>query len=979
MRKKTALAVSLVLACGGFCAQAATESRQPLSEALASFARSSGVQIIYESSLTQDLMSQGAPAGLSREETLQRLLEGTGLTYRFLNDRTVSINGRRYAQANIRGIAATDAELGGFDGETIRLAQADEPAPEPQRINEGELAEVTVTARFREENLQQAPLAITALSAESLTDMGFTDLSQVGRAIPNTYFRQQSAAYGRSTAMFIRGVGQADFQFSQEPRTSMYIDDVYFATVFGSMFDLLDLERVEVLRGPQGTLFGRNSMGGAVRMISKQPKGDNTGRLDVSYGADDRIELRASYDTALIQDRLFLRLAGSAKKRSGYVDQVDFTCDMIARGTPQLAGLGDGMLRLRDRGANGILEATDPYLPDRLPPANQIQFNPDYLKVFGTNVVGNAGTAYGYTPGPNGDYPADLNPGIDAVSLATARSDDNALSFPARIDSLPVGGSRNCLLGTFGGEDVQAARAVLRFVASDKLEFNITGFYSDDNSEPTPISLFDIGDGMGTSNTVPGTTTGLGNIVALNDVVNYPRWGIPYDARFLTGDPFKSYATFENLATGRQWPWHSTSELYGGSVVTDYTFRDNLRAKWIVAFHHTYGEFGDDRDESPLQLQDVWNTVEATEKSTELRFSGEMLAGKLDWTAGGFYWEAEQDNGAVVNIIQLALTLLPNGMGGFAPIVPFWNTQDEADSNNKGVYLNTIYDLTDRLALTGGLRWSKDVKDFFFRHQFEAQMRAGGESTDWKVGLDYRFSDNMMVFGSVATGYTSSSFNARPFSPAQFISQPQEDLTNYEIGSKMDLFDNRLRLNTNVFFADYGMRIIGAATTVQPSGIPLTLPVVSPAEVFGVELEWSANPIRGFIVGGTAGYLDFKAEEAVGDGAPGIPDWQLSANMSYRIAFPGGGTITPRIDAFYTGDVFLNVAGQNKQEAYTLANARITYEAPDSRWALGFEVTNLTDEYYALSAYDLRTAGLNTGNNVPGRGREWAITANYTF
>jgi outer membrane receptor protein involved in Fe transport len=446
MRRNTALAVMLGLTCGVFSAQAATESRQPLSEALASFARSTGVQIIYESSLTQNLMSDGAPAGLSREETLQRLLEGTGLTYRFLNARTVSINGRRYAQANIRGIAATDAELTAFESEDIRLAQADEPPPQPQRINEGELAEVTVTARFREENLQKAPLAITALSAESLTDMGFTDLSQVGRAIPNTYFRQQSAAYGRSTAMFIRGVGQADFQFSQEPRTSMYIDDVYFATVFGSMFDLLDLERVEVLRGPQGTLFGRNSMGGAVRMISKQPKGDNTGRLDVSYGADDRIELRASYDTALIDDRLFLRLAGSAKKRSGYVDQVDFTCDMIARGTPQLAGLGDGMLRLRDRGANGILEATDAYLPDRLPPANQIQYNPDYLEVFGTNVVGNAGAAYGYNAGPNGDYPADLNPGIDAVSLATARADDNALSFPARIDSLPVGGSRNCLL-----------------------------------------------------------------------------------------------------------------------------------------------------------------------------------------------------------------------------------------------------------------------------------------------------------------------------------------------------------------------------------------------------------------------------------------------------------------------------------------------------------------------------------------------------
>src|SRR5262249_32103659 len=138
------------------------------------------------------------------------------------------------------------------DEDRIRLAQAASPTPaadEPRGQRENELEEVTVTARFREENLQQTPLAITALSANEISEMGFTDLSQVGRAIPNTYFRQQSAAYGRSTAMYIRGVGQNDFQFSQEPRTSMYIDDVYFATVFGSMFDLLDLDRVEVLRG----------------------------------------------------------------------------------------------------------------------------------------------------------------------------------------------------------------------------------------------------------------------------------------------------------------------------------------------------------------------------------------------------------------------------------------------------------------------------------------------------------------------------------------------------------------------------------------------------------------------------------------------------------------------------------------------------------------------------------------------------------
>ncbi len=857
-------------------------------------------------------------------------------------------------------------------------AAADPPAAQTS-ASASELEVVTVTARFREENLQEAPLAITALSAEDVAKMGFTDMSEIGRAVPNAYFRQQSAAYGRSTAMYIRGVGQSDFQFSQEPRTSTYIDDVYFATVFGSMFDLLDLDHIEVLRGPQGTLFGRNAMGGAVRMVSTKPTGQGGGTLSVTYGERNKQELRGSYDTALIQDKLFLRVAGSAKKQDGYVEQVDFTCDMIRKGTPQLAGIGDGMARLRDRGANGVLDSTDPFLPDQVAPALQAQYNPDYLKVYGTNTVGNVQTAYGINPGPNGDYPAALNPGISAASLATAKADDNSLSLPSRIDNLPVGGSKSCHLGNFGGVDTQSLRAVLRWVASDRVEVNFTGIYSDDNSEPTPISLFDIGNGMGVSNTVPGTTTGLGNIVTVNQVVNIPRWGIPYDSRFVTHDAYKSYATFADLAQGKQWPWHSTSVIWGGSAVTDVKLTDKMSLKWIAAYHHTYGEFGDDRDESPLTLQDTWNTVEAKEKSTELRLTGKAFNDRMDWTFGGFYWTADQDNGATVDIVQLALTLIPAAGGGFAPISPFWLTQDHAHSQNYGIYANSIYQLADTWSLTTGLRYSDDKKHFDFHHQFSAEMEAGGSALDWKLGLDHKFTDSVLGFVSVATGYTASSFNARPFTPAQFISQPPEKLINYETGLKSDWLDRRLRVNANLFYADYKTRVIGVSNTTQAGGIPLTLPIVSPAQISGVELELNANPVTGLLLGLTGGYLHFHADELAGNGAPNLPKFQYSANVSYRIPFTSGASITPRLDAFYTSDVYLNVAGQNLQPAYTLLNTRVTYLNAEGKWELGAAVKNLANKYYALAAYDLRTATLGTGNNVPSEPREWSIFASYHF
>ena len=124
---------------------------------------------------------------------------------------------------------------------------------------------------------------------------------------------------------FIRGIGQNDFLPEFEPGVGIYFDDVLFPVTMGSMVDLMDLERVEVLRGPQGTLFGRGSIGGAVRYVSKEPKGDNTGNIDVTYGRFNRLDLRGSYDFA-ITDTLFARVTGVSKSSDGYQDVYDFAC-----------------------------------------------------------------------------------------------------------------------------------------------------------------------------------------------------------------------------------------------------------------------------------------------------------------------------------------------------------------------------------------------------------------------------------------------------------------------------------------------------------------------------------------------------------------------------------------------------------------------------------------------------------------------------
>ena len=116
------------------------------------------------------------------------------------------------------------------------------------------------------------------------------------------------------------------------------IDDIYYPFLFGSQFDLLDLDHVEVLRGPQGTLFGRNSIAGAVNMVSRKPSlTEATASLDVTLGAYDRRDLRASFSVPL-NDTLAVGASMVSKQRTGYQQMIDFTCQMFMNGTPELAG-----------------------------------------------------------------------------------------------------------------------------------------------------------------------------------------------------------------------------------------------------------------------------------------------------------------------------------------------------------------------------------------------------------------------------------------------------------------------------------------------------------------------------------------------------------------------------------------------------------------------------------------------------------------
>lgn len=184
----------------------------------------------------------------------------------------------------------------------------------------GQLAEVTVTARRRAESLQSTPVAVTAVTGELLDKLNIQDVTNVSEFVPNLTIAHQTSST-TATSISIRGIGQTEPAATAEQGVGLYLDGVYIARTAGAVFDLVDLERVEVLRGPQGTLFGRNTTGGAVQLVSKKPTNEFGIEEKVSYGRFSDWYSRTRLDTGyLFGSPVKATVAYLHRERDGYVD-----------------------------------------------------------------------------------------------------------------------------------------------------------------------------------------------------------------------------------------------------------------------------------------------------------------------------------------------------------------------------------------------------------------------------------------------------------------------------------------------------------------------------------------------------------------------------------------------------------------------------------------------------------------------------------
>ncbi len=817
------------------------------------------------------------------------------------------------------------------------LAQTPAPAADsaPQAATPADESEtIIVTAQFREQNLQDTPLAITAINAGMLEARSQTNIADVANQAPSVTLKPQGAAFGPSLAANIRGVGQYDFNPALEPGVGLYVDDVYYATLTGSIFDLLDLDRVEILRGPQGTLAGRNSIGGAVKLYSKKPEGSNTGSITGAYGSRNRIDLRASADFHLA-DGIDARLAGVAKKQGGYVARMDFGC-------------------VYPRGGPATLPANAPI---------------------------NAG--------------AQINPadGIPAV--------------------LPAGSG--CKVTDEGDVNYMGLRGQLRFRPADTIDINIIGDYTIDDRNQVGSVLLEAYYPNGTLASprfpLPANAPWNSATAAGRDINPYGP-GIAYDTRFVCG-PFCNYASYENAADNGQPTDRADGRIkfegWGVSGSLDWDIADKFKLVSITAYRAYTSNFSNDNDTSPLAHSLGYGPLTFHFFSQEVRLNG--TAGpdnQIEYTIGGFY----SDQKSVYTSFQ--------GLRGSA--LRFVQS-DPVKATSKAVFAQVGWTPVENLTLNGGIRYTKEEKTYTYSRKSPeggpapaalAPLdglvgHAAADRVDYRLALQYRWSDQFMTYAQWSTGFKGGGVNPRPFFPQQVLSFGPETLQSWEVGFKSDLFDRKVRYNIAAFYSKYkGIQLTLTNCTVQAGagfGAPCALPVnAGDADIKGIEAETTIRPIEGMLIDASVAYLDFQyktfASFSTGTGTvsvggptninapqfgnypPFTPKWKWSGGVQYEAMLgSGAGSLTPRFDLSYQGMIHTNAINRdsNKIAGYALANARLTWRNQDKDLEVSLEVTNLFDQYYYLTINDQTTGGQGYDNAQPGRPREWAVSVKKKF
>ena len=298
-------------------------TNQSLDSAINLISEQSNTPAIFSFEKVRHFRANDLNGSYSLGDALKTILAGSDLIATITDEGVIIITPEKPSEPNREdtlNIKSNKSQLIGTVSALASLLAASTASAQTENDNGFRQDEIIVTATKSSQNVQDVPIAITAVTGDALELRDITDLKGVTNLAPNVKFgiSGTSSGSGSGAVAFIRGVGQIDFTLVTDPGVGIYIDDVYLARTIGSVLDLVNIDRVEVLRGPQGTLFGRNSTGGAIQVFTKDPSGEFGGSVRALVGEDNRYELSGFVDIPT-SDTFSTTLGGFYKHREGTV------------------------------------------------------------------------------------------------------------------------------------------------------------------------------------------------------------------------------------------------------------------------------------------------------------------------------------------------------------------------------------------------------------------------------------------------------------------------------------------------------------------------------------------------------------------------------------------------------------------------------------------------------------------------------------
>ncbi len=801
-----------------------------------------------------------------------------------------------------------------------------EPQSDSQKRSATSLEEILVTARRRRESLQETPIAVTAFSGEALRERGITNIGELTKSVPSVEITESV-----SNIIYIRGVGQRSAFARVDPTVGVYLDNVFLPRTDSQLMDTVDIENIQVLRGPQGTLFGKNTTGGAMVITLEKPNDTEEGYVFGSLGNYGHHQFRAAWNKPLT-DTVFSRFAFNYLKDDGFFE------DVGQNKTNTSKGRTSAMAQLRwEPNADLLVDTLFYYgkIDERLPGSYCTPVNTDdALLVEGFFFMWEGDTdpanpqAYAENcRNSSRERLGDLKSNLGGESLMDRKVDTYLLSTTLEYQASETLG--------------------FKFIASARDEVKGPLISADQDGGPMNFNeSFNTGDGERDSYSLEMQMTGT----LWNDRVTYTA-GI-FGMRETNTEQF----TLINALNGVD--AQVLAEIGAGQRPTRPTGNGTTPMIGIFVDPILTSDFGLENQTLAAFVQSSWDVTEQFEFTWGLRYTEETRSSDLEVRG--------TDRDAVGQRIFLS------GLG-FGPPAEGFNP-----------YLGPLGWLADPVGLAMSLFPDAD-NDGFNDFPFASEPIRTDEkekvfrkltpmiSMSYQVPQDSlpQWADTLMLYTTWSSGFKSGFFEPKGVDGLEQL-EPEE-VENREIGFKLEALQRSLRFNMAIYSMDFDNQQLIQVDADSNNNLVVIYQNAGQSEITGAEIEMQWMPTPGLMMNFSASNNSYKFTEfldndlmqaALGNNVtidrsdepfPVSPETTIAFGMQYMWQTDFG-MITPRIDYSYKSDIYYGlddgsytVYQENKelsgQSAFSVVDLRLSWQN---------EAGDLTATFYMKNALDKR-------------------------